>query len=189
MVKTVFLDRDGTINVDNGYTYKVEDFYFEKNVIPALKLLQGHGFELIIVTNQSGIGRGLFTMGDFRKFNNHLINQLEIREIKILKTYFSPYHPEKGIGKYKKITQCRKPNPGMLEQAEKDFYIDKNMSWIVGDKWTDVKTGNNFGIKSILIQSKNKSSDTNNCSAQADFITNDILEAAKFIINYQNDKT
>lgn len=187
MKKIIFLDRDGTINVDNGYVYKVEDFCFEKNIVPALKLLQKHGFEFIIVTNQSGIGRGIFTVKDFRRFNNHLIKQLKNHGVRILKTYFSPYHPEKGIAKYKKVTRCRKPDSGMLEQAEKEFEIDNTNSWIMGDRWIDVKCGENFGIKSILLLIGHAGQDEDH-KTEVDYIAADPLDAAKFIIKYHDDR-
>jgi D-glycero-D-manno-heptose 1,7-bisphosphate phosphatase len=184
MRKIVFLDRDGTINVDSGFVYKVEDFQFEKNIISGLKLLHKHGFEFIIVTNQSGIGCGYYSEKDFWNFNNHVIAQLESKGIKILKTYFSPFHPEKGIGKYKKKTRCRKPGPGMLEQAEKDFKIDNAKSWIMGDKWADVKTGKNFKIKSILLLTGSAGADEQH-KTDVEYIAKDPLDAAKFILNYE----
>jgi len=181
MIKAIFLDRDGTINVDKDYVYKIEDFRLEKNVIPALKLFREHGFELIIVTNQSGIGLYYYTEDDFWKFNNHVIKELRKHNISILKTYFSPYHPERGIGKYKKDSHCRKPGPGMLEQAEKDFQIDNSKSWIIGDKWSDVKAGKNFGIKSILVMSGKAGSDEKH-KTDVEYIAEDLLDAAKFIV-------
>lgn len=187
MIKVVFLDRDGTINIDNGYTYKVEDFCFQKNIVPALKLLGNSGFKFIIVTNQSGVGRGIFKISDFRKFNNHLIAQLKSHGIEILKTYFSPFHPEKGIKKYKKVTRCRKPGCGMLEQAEKDFAIDNANSWIMGDRWADVKCGKNFGIKSVLLLVGHAGADEEH-KTDVDYIAADPLTAAKFILKYQHGK-
>jgi D-glycero-D-manno-heptose 1,7-bisphosphate phosphatase len=187
MKKIVFLDRDGTINVDPGYVYKIEDFCFEKNVIPALQMLRDNGFEFIIVTNQSGIGRGFFTIRDFRKFTNHLVKQLGFHGIEILKTYYSPFHPEKGIPKYKKVTSCRKPGCGMLEQAEKDFEIDNANSWIMGDRWADVKCGKNFGIKSVLLLIGHAGQDEEH-KTDVTYIAEDPLEAANFIIKYQNKK-
>jgi D-glycero-D-manno-heptose 1,7-bisphosphate phosphatase len=183
-MKVVFLDRDGTINVDRGYLHKIEDFELEKNVVPALLMLQENGFRFIIVTNQSGIGRGLYTEKDFWNFNNHLESELKKHGIQILKTYFSPYHPEKGIGKYKKMTRCRKPNPGMLEQAEKDFSFDNEHSWIIGDKWSDVKTGKNFGVKSILVLTGHAGNDEEKHKTEVEYIAKDLLEAAKFVIKH-----
>lgn len=184
MKKIIFLDRDGTINVDREYIYQIDLFEFEKNVIPALQLLRDNGFEFIIVTNQSGIGRGYYTEADYQKFNDHVVSELKKNEIRIIKSYFSPYHPE-GIGKYKKASRCRKPEPGMLEQAEKDFQIDNKKSWIIGDKWADVKCGKNFGIKSILVL-RGKAGTDEKHKTEVNFVADDLLDAAKFIINKVN---
>ncbi len=181
MQKIIFLDRDGTINVDTGYTYKITDFQFEKNAVKGLKELQEKDFRFIIITNQSGIARGYYTEKDFWKFNDYIIEQLKRKGIEILKTYFSPYHPE-GIGKYKKDTKCRKPNTGMLERAALDFEVDKNTSWIIGDKWADAKAGKNFGIKSILLKTGKFGSDEEH-KTDIEYIADDLLDAAKFIVN------
>jgi len=180
MKKIIFLDRDGVINVDTGYTHKISDFQFEKNAAEGLKLLRDQGFEFIIATGQSGIGRGYYDEEDFWNFNNHVVSELKKNGISILKTYFSPYHPEKGIGKYKKTTRCRKPDPGMLEEAAKNFEIDNENSWMIGDKWADVKCGKNFGIRSILVKTGKGGSDEKHKTDVA-FIADDLLDAAKFI--------
>jgi len=180
MKKIIFLDRDGVINVDKDYVYKIEDFEFEKNVIPAMHLLGDSGFEFIIVTNQSGIGRGYYTEEDYQKFNRHVVSELKRNGIDILKSYHSPFHPE-GIGDYKKASRCRKPEPGMLEQAEKDFDINNSKSWIIGDKWADVKCGKNFGIQAVLVLRGKAGSDEKH-KTDVDYVANDLLDAAKFII-------
>lgn len=181
MKKIIFLDRDGTINVDYGYVYEIEKFAFEKNVIPALQLLRDNGFEFVITTNQSGIGRGYYTEDDYRKFNEHVVSELKKNGIEILKSYFSPYHPE-GVGKYRKTSPCRKPETGMLEQAEYNFRINNSKSWVVGDKWADVKCGKNFGLRSILVLRGKAGADEKH-KTEVNFIADDLLEAAKYIIN------
>lgn len=183
MKKIIFLDRDGTINVDKEFVYKIEDFAFEKNVVPAMQLLRDDGFEFIIVTNQSGIGRGYYSEEDYKKFNNYVVGELKKNKISILKSYYSPFHPE-GIGKYKKTSRCRKPEPGMLEYAEKDFQIDNSKSWIIGDKWADVKCGKNFGIKSILVKTGKAGADEKH-KTDVKYIAEDLLDAAKYIIQYK----
>lgn len=183
MKKIIFLDRDGVINVDKHYVYKIEDFEFEKNAVPGLKKLFENGFEFIIVTNQSGIGRGYYSESDYKKFNSHAVAELKKNGIDILKSYYSPFHPE-GIGKYKKVSRCRKPEPGMLEQAEKDFEIDNTKSWIIGDKWADVKCGKNFGIKAILVLT-GKAGGNEKHKTEIEYIAKDLPDAAKYIIQYK----
>ena len=101
MNKAIFLDKDGTINIDTGYTYKIEDLKFEKGAIKGLQLLQNSNYKLIIVTGQSGIGRGYYTEEDYFKFMQHMYSQLRRDGIKIDRDYFCPHHPEKAIGEYK----------------------------------------------------------------------------------------
>lgn len=184
MKKIIFLDRDGVINVDRKYVYKIEDFEFERNAVSGLKLLAKKGFEFIIVTNQSGIGRGYYSENDYIKFNNHVVAELKKNDINILKSYFSPFHPE-GIGKYKKASHCRKPEPGMLENAEKDYKINNASSWMIGDKWADVKCGKTFGVKSILVKTGKGGSDEKH-KTDVEYIAEDLPDAAKFIINKTN---
>ena len=183
-LKAIFLDRDGTINVDIGYNYKISDFAFEKNALSGLKLLQKNGYSFFIVTNQSGIGRGYYTKKDFEKFNGHLVAQLQENGIEIVRTFFCPFHPIAGLGKYKRDSHFRKPNCGMLEQAQKEFPIDKNKSWMIGDKWSDVKTGKNFGIRTVLLKNGKNASDVEH-QTETEYITNDLAGAARFIINHK----
>lgn len=185
-LKAIFLDRDGTINVDVGYNYKISDFAFEKYAAQGLKILQKNNFSFFIVTNQSGIGRGYYTEKDYADFNNHVVKQLEKNGIQITKTFFCPFHPTAGIGKYKQDSPLRKPNCGMLEQAQKEFSIDKNQSWMIGDKWSDIKTGEKFGIKTILLKTGKGGCD-NEHKTQTTYVADNFIDAAKFIINYKYD--
>lgn len=182
MQKIIFLDRDGTINADTGYTHKIKDFEFEKNAVKGLKLLRDHGFQFVIATNQFGIARGYFKEEDFWNFNKHVTDQLKKEGIEILRTYFSPYHPEKGVGIYKKETTCRKPGIGMLEQAERDYKIDKDNSWMIGDKWADAKAGKDFGIGSILLLTGQAGISDFHYKTDATYVAKDLLDAAEFII-------
>ena len=185
MKKIIFLDRDGTINVDTGYTHKISDFKFEKNAVNGLKRLQEEGFEFIITTNQSGIARNFFDEQAFWKFNDYVVSKLRSNGIHILKTYFSPYHPEKGVGKYKKNSSCRKPGFGMLKEAAKEFDMDKKNSWVIGDKWADVKAGADFGARTILVQTGKAGTSDFHYKVDTDYIAEDLLDAAKFIAQYE----
>lgn len=176
-MKVIFLDRDGTINVDYDYVHKKKDLKWEKNVISGLKLLSQSGFEFIIITNQSGIARGYFSQEDFWEFNDFLVEELKKENIIIKKTYFCPYHPTEGLGKYRLDSPLRKPGTGMLEAAFFDFEIDKEKSFLIGDKESDILAGKNFGITSVLIAKDGKT------DRRSDFVARDFLEAAKFIID------
>lgn len=157
MNKALFLDRDGVINVEKNYVYKIEEFEFIEGVFDTLKYFQQKGYLLIIITNQAGIARGYYTEEDFHILNNWLMQQFEKQGVHISKVYYSPYHPVQGVGKYKKDSSCRKPNPGMLFQAQKEFDIDFTQSILVGDKESDIEAGINAGVGILcLVRSGHK---------------------------------
>lgn len=152
--KALFLDRDGVINKEKDYLYRIEDFEFIDGVFETLRHFQADGYLLIIVTNQSGIARGYYQESDFLELNEWMLGQFAAQGIGISKVYYSSYHPEYGIGKYKKDTFCRKPNPGMILQAKEEFNIDLAESILVGDKESDIEAGIRAGIKmNILVKS------------------------------------
>ncbi|MCR5587732.1 MAG: HAD family hydrolase, partial [Lachnospiraceae bacterium] len=124
MNKAVFLDRDGTINVEKNYLYKIEDFVFLPGVIEGLKLLQDAGFLLIIITNQSGIARGYYTEEDFKILNNWMLNKLAENGINITKVYYCPHLPDAKIEEYRRDCDCRKPKLGLFYRAIKEYNID-----------------------------------------------------------------
>lgn len=155
--KAIFLDRDGVINIEKNYLYRIEDFEFINGAFETLKYFQDQGYMLIVITNQAGIGRGYYALNDFWLLNNWMLRQFATRGIHIAKTYYSPYHPQYGIGKYKKDSFCRKPSPGMILQAQKDFNIDLSKSILIGDKESDIEAGLSAGVKyNILVQSGHK---------------------------------
>ena len=135
--KAIFLDRDGTINIDKGYVYRVEDFEFLPGAIEALRLLQEAGFILIIITNQSGIARGYYTEEDFERLNRWMLTELERHGVHIAAVYYCPHLPDAEVERYRKICTCRKPETGLFERAVHDFDIDLSLSYAVGDKERD----------------------------------------------------
>ena len=146
--KIIFLDRDGVINYDYGYVSKIDNFEFIEGVFEACKYFQKLNYEIIIVTNQSGIGRGYYNEKEFYTLTQWILDRFKEHEINILKVYFCPHSPEEKC-------RCRKPNIGMIENACKDFDIDLDNSWLIGDKITDIQTAINANIKNyILIDSK-----------------------------------
>lgn len=143
--KAVFLDRDGTININQPeYVHKIKDFKFTSYVIPALQKLSETGYKIIILTNQSGIGRGYFKEKDFKELNQWMLKDLNRKNIKINKVYFCPHHPRDNCS-------CRKPKLGMLMQAVKDFDISLDNSWLIGDKKEDIIMGREVNVKTIKI--------------------------------------
>jgi len=151
--KCIFLDRDGTINKEVDYLYKVEDFEFIDGANEAIKLFNGLGYLVIVVTNQSGIARNYYTEDDLKNLHIHIDKLLERISAKIDSYYYCPHHQTKGIGKYKVKCLCRKPELEMFLRAKKDFNIDFENSIIIGDKISDVEAGVRLGMKSVLVKS------------------------------------
>ena len=151
MKKAIFLDRDGTINVEKDYIYKSEDLVFEEGTIEALKTFKNLGYILIVVSNQSGIARGYFTEEDLNIFNNNMNEILKKNGVEITEFYCCPHHPD-GIGEYKKVCECRKPNNKMIEDAIKKYNIDREKSYMIGDKTSDIGAGLKSNLKTVLVK-------------------------------------
>lgn len=156
MNKAVFLDRDGTINVDKAYLSKIEEFEYLPGVIQGLRMLQDAGFILIIVTNQSGIARGYYTEENFLELNKWMLSDLRKKGIKIAKVYYCPHHPNGKIEKYKLDCNCRKPKLGMYEEAIEDFDIDLSRSFTIGDKIRDLAICEKTSCRGYLISDLEK---------------------------------
>lgn len=146
MNKALFLDRDGVINKEKNYLYKIEDFEFIDGVFDTCKYFQDKGYLLIIITNQAGIARKKYTESDFEELTDWMTQEFEQRNIKISKVYHCPHHPDLS-GE----CECRKPNLGMLLEAKNDFDIDMSQSILVGDKNSDIEAGINIEIKNNFL--------------------------------------
>lgn len=156
MNKAIFLDRDGTINVEKHYLCKIEDFEFLPGVVNALKKLQQAGFLLIVVTNQSGIGRGYYTEADFQILNSWMIDTLKKQGVFITDVYFCPHLPDAQIEKYRKDCNCRKPKLGMYEQAVIEHNITLSESFAIGDKIRDCAICSQTVCNGFLVEQNEK---------------------------------
>ena len=146
MKKALFLDRDGVINVEKQYLYKKEDFEFIEGIFELCQFFQDLGYLIIVVTNQSGIARGYYSEEDFENLTQWMVKQFKEQNITISKVYHCPHHPD--------ITGeclCRKPKPGMLLDAQKEFNVDLKHSVMVGDKERDIEAGLNAGLKDTYL--------------------------------------
>ena len=145
--RAIFLDRDGVLNVDNGYVAKVDDFEFIEGVIEACKALKEKGYLLVVITNQSGIARGYFSEAQFHTLTEWMDWSLADRGVDLDGIYYCPHHAEKGIAEFKVDCDCRKPKPGMLLSAIEELNIDITNSILVGDKVSDLQAGIAAGIE------------------------------------------
>ena len=177
MVKAVVLDRYGTLVDDPGYVHRIRDFKLLPGVVQGLKKLSKE-FIFIIITNQSGIGRGIHTEDDMHNFNKKLIEELKKSSINIKKIYYCPHTPEQ-------LCECRKPSDKYIRDAKKAFNIDLKNSWAVGDHPHDVEMGTKAGIKSVYLLTghgtKHKE-DLQKRNIKPDFIAKDFLQATEFIL-------
>lgn len=185
MRKAIFLDRDGTINVEKDYLYKISDFEFLPGAVEALQLLQRDGYLLIIITNQSGIARGFYSEKDFHILNKWMIDELRCKGIVIDKVYYCPHHPEAKIEKYRLSCECRKPGLGMFMQAVKEFDIDLGKSFSIGDKLRDCELCISTSCRGYLIsdnEDKGKIEDAKDFQYRNVSYKKNLLECAKEIV-------
>ena len=175
MKKAIFIDRDGTIVENVGYVYKVEDFKLLPNAIRGLKLLKN--YKLFIITNQSGIGRGIYKLKDFVMFNSHLLRELKKNNIKIQKIYYCHHKPEDNC-------DCRKPKTKLLKDAEKEFHINLKKSFVVGDMKSDFELGRNAKCKTIHVLTGHGIKHKNDVNPN--YFAKDLLDAAKWILKNNN---
>lgn len=154
--KAVFLDRDGTINAEKNYLYRIEDFEYIPGVKVALKKLQEAGYLLIVVTNQSGIGRGYYSEQDFKTLNDWMLMDFAKEGIDVSKVYYCPHLPDATVEQYRMECLCRKPALGMYERAMQEFDIDMKSSFAVGDKIRDCAVCEVYGCKGFLVGNNEK---------------------------------
>lgn len=144
--QALFLDRDGVINIDHGYVHTPDKFEFIDGIFDLVRAANIRGYLVVVVTNQAGIGRGYYSEAQFHSLTNWMKNMFLANGAKIDAVYFSPYHPIHGNGHYRQVTDCRKPNPGMLLRAQTELKIDLKSSVMVGDNLTDIEAGKKAGV-------------------------------------------
>jgi D-glycero-D-manno-heptose 1,7-bisphosphate phosphatase len=149
--KCIFLDRDGVINKDINYLYKIDDFVFIDGIFDICHYFKELGYKIIVITNQSGIYRNLYTESDYQKLSKWMVNQFKLNQIDILDIYHCPHGP-------KSKCSCRKPKAGMLIEAKQQHKIDMKKSWMVGDKERDIEAALSAGIRNTILLSNSSKS-------------------------------
>ena len=181
MNKAVFLDRDGTINIERNYLYKAEDFVFIDGAVEAIKIFRSLDYKVIVITNQAGVARGYYSESDVDKLHNYIDAELIKEGIYIDAYYYCPHHPEGTIPEYAVICNCRKPKTGLIEKAVRDWNIDLSESIMIGDKEIDVNTGKNAGVKyCILVRSGHI---INESDTVADLVCDNLIDFANRIVS------
>jgi len=152
-----FLDRDGVLNIDHGYVHRPERLEWVVGAPEAVRLLNEAGIPVIVTTNPSGVARGFYGEADVRNFHAHMQEELQARGARVDAFYYCPHHPQGVVAPFAIVCNCRKPKPGLLEQAARDFAIDRTRSFLIGDKDDDVAAAQAFGVRGIKFDAKRES--------------------------------
>jgi D-glycero-D-manno-heptose 1,7-bisphosphate phosphatase len=179
MYRAIFMDRDGTVSEEVGYMYHAGLFKVFSWAGPAIRKINEHGMKAVLITNQSGVGRGYFDEASVDQVHKILRTDLAAHNARLDAIYVCTHHPEAGC-------DCRKPNPGMLLQAQRELNIDLTQSFIIGDKYLDIETAHNVGAKGILVltgygREEREKHKTN--AHQPDFVAENLMEAVDAILN------
>jgi len=147
----IFIDRDGTINEDVGYVASPDDMIIYSWVAEAVRLINDARLKAIVVTNQAGVARGMYSEADLRMINERMTNQLKREGARIDAVYYCPHHPQYGDERYRAECECRKPQPGMLHAAAREHNIDLARSFVIGDKASDINLATSVGARGVLV--------------------------------------
>ncbi len=179
MTRAVFIDRDGTINIDKDYLTDPDQVEFIENSPEAISLANDLGLKVIVISNQSGVTRGLMTIEQVENVNKRLVEMLKDRGAIVDAIYYCPHHPSNGY-----VCTCRKPDIGMLLRGKEQFEIDLSSSFVVGDKWSDVKCGENAGATTALVMTGYGKTDYQRCiddGIKIDYLAQNLYD---FVVNF-----
>jgi D-glycero-D-manno-heptose 1,7-bisphosphate phosphatase len=182
----VFLDRDGTINEEVNFVKSVEELKLIPCAARAINRMNDLDLRTIVLSNQSGIARGFFTEKELNEINTRLLKLLKIENATIDSIYYCPHHPEGVVKEFAINCDCRKPKTGMILKAAKEFNINVEKSFVIGDMMRDLECGKNAGTKNILVltgKGRETLNEIKTNSFQPDFIAHDLIDAVKYIEN------
>ena len=185
----VFLDRDGTINEEVGYLDSADKLMIYPEAFEAIRLINESGMKAVVITNQAGIAKGLFTEDFVRDIHDRIQTRLLEQGAHIDRFYYCPHHPTDGLDPYRKICPCRKPAPGLVQQAARDLGLDLARSYIVGDRYRDIEAGHRAGTRGVLVMTgygrdlmQQAGPDQANDLNRPDAVVQDLLEAVLWIL-------
>lgn len=182
--RAVFLDRDGTLIEESGYLDRIERLAFFPYSVDAVRLLNRGGFAVVIVSNQSGIARGIVPPTFPEEAHAHIVERLALGGASIERFYYCPHHPEGTVEGLNRRCACRKPKPGLLQQAAADLDLDLSRSFAVGDRWQDVGAGQAAGARGILVRTGYGRTEEQ-CAhpgVEAAAVRNNLIEAVSWIL-------
>jgi D-glycero-D-manno-heptose 1,7-bisphosphate phosphatase len=179
----LFIDRDGTINTEVDFLTRPEDLHLIPNAAQAIREANSLGIKVFVITNQSGVARGLMSEDDVRNVHKQLEKLLAQHGARVDAIYYCPHHPEYGSAEYRKECTCRKPKTGMLEQAARDYGVNLRRSFVVGDRCIDMEAGENAGCGTILVLTGYGMTEREECGAHGsvDYVAPDLYAAWQYI--------
>ena len=181
-----FIDRDGVINAEFAHVHRIEDFHVLPGVVNGLRQLADAGYALVVVTNQAGIAKGMYSEAEYAALTKHMCDLFARQGIALAGVYHCPHHPQGSVAAYAVECDCRKPAPGMLFRAAAELNLDLHRSVLVGDKPSDAATGRAAGVKWIvLVESGHRLPD--DTSAMADHRCADLAQATAWVCAHRND--
>jgi len=186
--RAFFVDRDGTLNEDIGYVSTPDELKLFPWAPQALRLINEAGFKAIVITNQSGIARGLYDELTFEAINSRLIEELTANGARVDGIYYCPHHPEIGVPRYRMSCNCRKPQTGMLDAASSEHNIDLSRSFVIGDKSSDINLASNAGARSALVLTgygRETLAHAKRWPCEPDFVAENLLDAVKQILDIE----
>ncbi|HEV7137345.1 MAG TPA: D-glycero-beta-D-manno-heptose 1,7-bisphosphate 7-phosphatase [Steroidobacteraceae bacterium] len=180
--KAAFIDRDGVLNEERAFVHRAEDFVLITGALEALRALQAAGYLLVVVTNQSGIARGLYSEADYLALTEHMRERLEAEGISLDAIEYCPHLPDAPVDRYRADCDCRKPKPGMLKRAIEALDIDPRASFLVGDRLSDLEAGRAAGIgRCWLVRTGYPLSEE--AVARADAVYDDLLACVRALLS------
>ncbi len=193
MNRAVFLDRDGTVNVEVGYLNALDQLQLISGAGTAIRKLNEAGLKVVLVTNQSGVARGYFPESFVHRTHALLEKMLGEEGARLDGIYYCPHHPKAGNTRYTMECDCRKPRTGLIDQAARELALDVKNSYVVGDKWSDIELGQRAGTHTVLVRTGYAHDDPENVRPsrvnEPDFTAHTILEAVDWIIEQVGTST
>jgi D-glycero-D-manno-heptose 1,7-bisphosphate phosphatase len=177
----VFLDRDGTVNVEKEYLSSPDQLQLIPRSAAAIRELNHLGTRVFVITNQSGVARGFFSEEDVQRIHDALRTLLKSQDAFVDDFFYCPHLPGSPDHRYNKTCDCRKPKPGMLQQAERKYSVDLTRSFIIGDRCVDVAAGKAVAAGTVMVSTGYGTSEIRECRSEPDFFAQDLLEGVKYV--------
>jgi D-glycero-D-manno-heptose 1,7-bisphosphate phosphatase len=189
--RAIFLDRDGTLNEEDGYITSPERFRLYSFAAEAVRLINQSGWKAIVLTNQSGVARGYFTEAKLIEIHERMEESLRLQGARIDAIYYCAHHPDYGPPPYRLDCDCRKPKPGLAEKAARDFNLDLNRCYAIGDRYRDIEAGHAAGARSVLVMTgygrEEYETRRRDRPRQPDFVAENLLDAVQLVLRMCDD--